>query len=91
LGTKSLCDCAEDKTIWKLIKNQCSEPALVSMSIRIQLLSQCMKVIKGELDQFEEKICKILQTFLSKKVRSGSGKIIPDLDMTWPKSSGSDH
>ncbi len=37
-----------------------------------------------------KKICKNYTDFLVKQVRSGFGTIIPDLDPTWQKSSGSD-
>jgi hypothetical protein len=36
-----------------------------------------MYVIKDQLDHFEEKFAKVIQIFLSKKVRSGSDTIIP--------------
>ncbi len=51
-----------------------------------------MYLIKDELDYFEEKFTKIIQIFLSKKVRSGSesGTNIPDPNLTWPKGYGSD-
>ena len=37
-----------------------------------------MNVTEDELDQFEEQICKMFTRFLVKKIKSGSGTIIPD-------------
>jgi hypothetical protein len=39
-----------------------------------------MYVMKDRLDQLEENHSKVIQIFLSKKVRSGSRIIIPDPD-----------
>jgi hypothetical protein len=47
-----------------------------------------MNVTEDELDQFEEQICKMFTRFLVKKIKSGSGTIIPD--PAWPKGPGYD-
>jgi hypothetical protein len=49
-----------------------------------QIFKCNLLVIKEELDHFEEKFAEFIQNFLIKKVRSGTGTIIPDTDPTLP-------